>query len=470
MKKPTRSLSGVLPVAVVSKPIGCKHKCLYCPSLDVPKSYTPDSPAILRAKALGYDAYKQVRARLKVLKAMKHSTNKIELIIIGGTFLEMPLEYQKHFVKQCYDALNGFHSRSLEEAKKINEKAKNRVVGFCIETRPDVCGKAEILNALDYGVTRIELGVQAIDDKILEAVNRGHGVKEIINATALLKDSGFKVGYHFMPGLPGSSIKKDIQMYKKLFSDERFRPDQIKIYPVQVIKGSELEKLYNESKYMPYSKEELIELLIKLKLLTPRYCRIMRLMREVPKQWLVAGVISINLRQELSEIMKARGLRCSCIRCREIGFRERELKEREEAQDRKEKNGEKEKVEKCEFKIKITRYNASKGKEFFIEAINEDDSLLGLLRLRFPYKPFISELEDRAIVRELHVYGRALKIGEIKADASQHRGIGKSLLEIAESIAKQSYDGIAIISGVGVREYYRKLGYMLVGHYMIKSL
>jgi elongator complex protein 3 len=452
-KKPTRSLSGVLPVAVVTKPIGCKHNCLYCPSLDVPKSYTPESPAILRAKALDYDPYKQVVARLNVLKAMGHVTNKIELIFIGGTFLETEKYYQYAFVKACYDALNKKRAKSLEEAKSLNENSDNRVVAFCIETRPDVCSKDDILRLLDFGVTRVELGVQAIDDKILCNVNRGHGVKEIKEATQRLRDSAFKIGYHFMPGLPGSSFEKDVKMYKRLFEDESFKPDHVKIYPTQVIKGSGLERLYCQGKYQPYTKTQLIELLIRLKLLTPRYCRIMRVMREVPRQWLVAGIVNINLRQEIKEIMEKRGQKCQCIRCREAGFAGFANASKFSIKD---------------VEIKVTEYKANKGKEFFIEAL-ANDILLGLIRLRFPYKPFIPLLKNKALVRELHVYGKALALKE-NAKAVQHRGIGKLLLETAEETARQKYDAIAVISGVGARQYYRKLGYVLEQNYMVKKL
>lgn len=447
MKKPVRSLSGILPLVVVTRPKSCKHNCIYCPSLNAPKSYVPES--VLIPKALNYDPFKQVAKRLEVLRKMEHPTDKIELIIIGGTFLETSKRYQYSFVKKCYDALNNKKTKNLKQAKKINEKAENRVVAFCIETRPDVCSKEDIKRMLGFGVTRVELGVQAIDEKILKKVGRGHGVKEIIEATERLRDSCFKIGYHIMPGLPGSNIEKDIAMYKKIFSDENFKPDHIKIYPTQVIKGTGLEKLYYAGKYNPYTKEELIELIIKLKTLTPRYCRIMRIMREFPRQWIVAGCININLRQEVKKIMEERGIKCNCIRCREVGFL-------------------KEKIDLKEMEIKITKYKANKGKEFFIEATC-NDALLGLIRLRFPHKPFLPVLKDKALVRELHVYGRALRIKD-KKEAIQHRGIGKILLEIAENIAKEKYDAIAIISGVGVREYYRKHGYRLRENFMIKKI
>ena len=285
-KKPVRSISGVTPLAVVIKPRPCPHgSCIYCPTLGVPKSYTPESPAIIRARQLNYDAYKQVKARLKILKLMKHQTDKIELIIIGGTFLAYPIQYQYNFIKRCYDDFNCKKAKTLEEAKTINENAKHRDEALCIETRPDYAKQQHIKHMLDFGTTRVELGVQTIYNNIYRLINRGHTLKEVIEATRLLKDSGFKLGYHIMPGLPGSNIKKDIAMFKKLFNDERFRPDQLKIYPTQVIKGSILEQWYWQGKYKPYSKQELIELLTRYYALTPRYCRIMRVMREIPKQW-----------------------------------------------------------------------------------------------------------------------------------------------------------------------------------------
>ncbi len=436
MKKPTTGLGLVLPVVVLSKHIGCKHNCIYCPK--------PLKSCIPEISANNCDAYKQVKARLKALRKLrtKHATNKIELIITGCNFLEMPKDYQYGFVKSCYDAINDKKSYSLDEAKKINENAKNRVVAFCLDTK-DV-HKEDIQRALEFGVTHIELLVQALDDKILSIVESGNTVKDIAKITAFLKDSAFKVGYNFMLGLPGSDLKKDIKMYKKMFSDEKFKPDQLKIYPTQVVKGSRLEIMYNKGEYKPYTKDELIELLIRLKQLAPRYCRVMLIIREIPKRLLVAGGFNISLKQEITKIMKEQGIKCECIRCRETYG---EIDTKQEVLD--------------EISIKITKYDASKGKEFFIEALS-NDLFFGLARLRFPYKPFIPELEDCAVLRELHVYGKALAI--------KNKGIGKKLLETAETIAAQSYDKIAVISGVGAREYYRKFGYIVVGNYMIKSI
>ncbi|MEM4702964.1 MAG: tRNA uridine(34) 5-carboxymethylaminomethyl modification radical SAM/GNAT enzyme Elp3 [Candidatus Pacearchaeota archaeon] len=449
VRKPTKTVSGVTPVAVVVKPRACNHgTCLYCPTLGVPQSYTPKSPAVIRAIMLDYDPYKQVQARIKAFKVMKHPTDKIELIIMGGTFLSYPIEYQYDFIKACYDALNRKKSKTLEEAKKFNEKSKHRCVALCIETRPDVCNNEEIKRMLEFGCTRVELGVQAIDDKIYKKVKRGHKVKDVIEATRNLKNAGFKVGYHVMPGLPGSNFNKDIKMFKKIFWNENFRPDQLKIYPCQVIQGSELEKLYWQGKYRPYTNEELIKLLIELKKIVPRYCRIMRVMREIPPEFLVAGTTRIDLRKVVAEEMARQGLKCRCIRCREIGFALLKSK----------------KIDK-NLKLNKIEYKASKGEEFFLEIINKDDIIFGLARLRIP------ENRKELLVRELHVYGPALELGKKARKGAQHRGIGRWLMNEAEKIAQEhGCEKIRVISGVGVREYYRNLGYKLENEYMIKNL
>ncbi len=465
IRKPSKTLSGVTPLAVVLKPKACNHGiCLYCPSLHVPQSYTPKSPAIMRAMMLDYNAYKQVKARLRAYSVMNHPTDKIELIIMGGTFLDYPIKYQEKFVKDCYDALNNKKSRNLSEAKKKNETAKHRCVALCIETRPDVCGKQEIQRILNYGCTRVELGVQAIDNKIYEKVKRGHTVKDVIDATKLLKDSGFKVGYHIMPGLPGMTTAKDLKMFRKLFNDQRFKPDQLKIYPCQVIRGAELEKWYWQEKYKPYNKQELKKLLIRMLKIIPNYCRVMRIMREIPPAYLIAGVINIDLRSEFEkEIRDTEGK--NKIKINEIRFREIGRQKNKENIDRK-------------VKIKITKYKASEGEEYFIEAVNKNKILFGLLRLRFPDKVFIDELKDAVIIRELHVYGKAIEIGK-SGKQSQHIGIGKMLMQKAEKIVEKEnnknkqgkkFQKIAVISGVGVREYYKKLGYKLKGNYMVKRL
>jgi elongator complex protein 3 len=451
IRKPTKTIAGVTPLAVMLPPRKCEHGlCIYCPNLDVPQSYTPKSPVVLRASSLNYDSYKQVKSRLNAFNAMNHPTEKIELIIMGGTFLQYPEEFQEQFIKRCYDALNNKKSSSLEKAKKINETAKNRCVALCIETRPDTCSPKNIKNILKFGATRIELGVQIIDDKIYKKIKRGHVVQDVINATKNLKEAGFKIGYHLMPGLPGSSLNKDIKLFKKIFSDSRFKPDQIKIYPCQVMPGSELEELYWNGNYCPYTKEETEKIIFGMLKKVPRYCRVMRIMREIPPEYIVAGTINIDLRKDIEEELRQKNAKIREIRFREIGFAQR---------DNREINS--------DLKLKITKYKASGGKEYFLEIINKDDLLFGLLRLR---------LSKKAIIRELHVYGQALKIGEKSLAGYQHQGLGKWLMEEAEKIVLKNknpqYDKIYIISGVGVREYYKKLDYELDDDwvYMVRKI
>lgn len=452
LRKPTRTISGVAPLAVMLPPRPCKHGvCLYCPSLNAPQSYTPESPAVLRARQFEYDAKKQVSARLESLSTMNHPTDKIELIVMGGTFLNFPREFQFKFIKECYDALNEKESKNIDEAKKINETSKHRCVALCIETRPDFCSDEQIKDMLTWGTTRVEIGVQAVDDKIYKKINRGHTVKDVFLATERLKKAGFKVGYHLMPGLPGANYKKDISLFKKIFSLEKFRPDQIKIYPCQVLKGAGLEKLYYNRKYVPYNKEQLQKLLVDFLKIVPEYCRVMRIMREIPGNYLVAGVSDIGLRSSVEEEIRKRKLKIKEIRFREIGFALRDNRV-------------------IDTKVKIVKkvYSASNGKEIFLEAVNKDGILFGLLRLRLD-----KDKANGSMVRELHVYGPTMNLGERGSDSWQHRGLGKELMAEAEKISKKAgYKKIKVISGVGVREYYRSSGYELdkEGIYMEKEL
>lgn len=440
IRKPSKTLAGVTPIAVMCKPRKCNHgTCVYCPSLNVPQSYTPKSPPVLRALRLKYDSYSQVISRLTAFEAMHHPTSKIEIIIMGGNFLEYPAAYQENFVKSVYEALNGKKSKSLSEAKKMNETAKHRCVALCIETRPDSCDKKNIKKMLLWGVTRVELGVQCLDDKIYKFVKRGHNVKSVASATKLLKDAGFKIGYHMMLGLPLSDKVKDFKMFIELFKDERFKPDQLKIYPCQVICGAELVDLYKKGKYKPYTKEEIQELVIKIMKLIPNYCRVMRIMREIPPDFLIAGVTRIDLRKDIDDELKKQKAKINEIRFREIGFSLRDL------QKGRINN---------KLKLKITEYNSSGGKEYFLEFINKDNILFGLCRLRI--------VDSNAFIREIHVYGQALSLGEKGKNFGQHLGLGKQLLKKAEEICvSNKIKNIQVISGVGVREYYKKLGYKL---------
>lgn len=457
VRKPTKTIAGVTPIAVMVEPRKCSHGiCRYCPVFDVPQSYTPASPPVLRAKRHKYESYGQIESRLKAFEVMHHPTEKIEIIILGGTFLDYPIKYQYKFIKGIYDALNGKKSSTLEKAKKLNEKTKHRCVALCIETRPDFAGEEEIKRALDFGCTRMEIGVQILDDKIYKHINRGHTVQDVINATKNLRNAGFKIGYHIMPGLPKSNPKKDLELFKLLWKNKDFKPDQLKIYPTQVMKNTGLEKDFKRGKFKPYTLNQIQELLVKMFKTIPEYCRTMRVMRQFTPEHLIAGTTRISLRKDLDEDLRDRNIKIKEIRFREIGFA-------------LQRGG---KIDK-NVEIKTTEYKAGDGKEYFIQVVNKDNILFGLLRLRIPNNlenPLIKELRNCALIREIHVYGQSLKLGEKNKSEGQHKGLGKKLMKTAEKIVKQNkINKIAVISGIGVRDYYRKLGYQLDKHYMIKE-
>ncbi|MFP4116885.1 MAG: tRNA uridine(34) 5-carboxymethylaminomethyl modification radical SAM/GNAT enzyme Elp3 [Candidatus Aenigmatarchaeota archaeon] len=453
-RRPSRSKSGVSIVAVMTSPEECPHgTCVYCPRDEgAPQSYVDNEPAVMRAQQNGFDPYKQTERRLEQLELTGHHGNKIELIVMGGTFPARDYSYQKEFVKGCFDAFNQEESESLEEAKRKNEEAEHRCVGLTVETRPDYCKEKEIKRMLNLGTTRVELGVQVPDDDVYRKVDRGHSVEDVAEATKLLKDSGLKVTYHYMPGLPGSDFQQDLEYFEKLFSDWRFMPDALKIYPTLVVKNSELEELYEKGEYEPYSDEELIDLMVEVRKRIPPWVRVMRLNRDVPAEAIVGGCKKSNLRQIVSRELEERGKGCRCIRCREVG--------------RSDINKE------LEFELVVRSYRASDGKEYFLSFENkEEDVIAALLRLRIPNEPFVEDLnKDTGLVRELHVYGPEVPL-EGKNGGVQHHGYGRRLLKRAEEIAdEKGMDELAVISGVGARNYYRKLGYKLAGNYMVKGL
>ncbi|MFH0890117.1 MAG: tRNA uridine(34) 5-carboxymethylaminomethyl modification radical SAM/GNAT enzyme Elp3 [Candidatus Aenigmatarchaeota archaeon] len=462
VKKRVRTISGVTVVAVMTKPLQCPGRCVYCPGgvdkeIPTPKSYLPKSPVVMRAAKLNYDPYVQVRSRLKALVAMKHIADKIELIIMGGTFMAAPVQYRYDFVKGCYDGINGFVSKTLEDAKKANETAANRCVALCLETRPDWAYERQINQMLDFGATRVEIGVQLPDDESYMLTKRGHTVEDVVRSTKLLKDSGFKVYYHYMCNLPGSDLEKDLEMFKKLFSDSRFRPDGVKIYPCLVLDNTELKKWYDKGEHYAYTNDELVGLITKIKLNIPRYARISRIMRDIPAEYVVGGTKYSHLRDAIKAAMNKNGTKCVCIRCREVGYNLL--------------NGKK--VDEASVKMERLDYDASGGNEIFLSFEDKNDILLGLLRLRIPSKPFRPEItQNTSLVREMHVFGKEAGIGSVSSsDQFQHRGYGKKLLQEAEKISKEhGMKKIAVISGVGAREYYRKLGYELEGAYMTKKL
>ncbi len=456
MKRPVRSASGVVIVAVMAPPASCPGRCIYCPQgKDAPKSYTGYEPASMRAKRMGFDPYKQVSHRINQLEAVGHATDKVELIIMGGTFPSLPAEEQKHFIKRCFDALNEKDAKTLEEAHNLNEKARHRCVALTIETRPDFCKEEHINLMLEFGTTRVELGVQSLNEEVLRKVNRGHSVDDVVRATQLLKDSGLKVCYHLMPGL-FQSMEEDIDMFRKLFKDERFMPDMLKIYPTLVIEGTELFEMWKKGEYVPLDNESAAEIIARAKAFIPEWCRIMRVQRDIPARLISAGVTASNLREHVQKKAKELGIRCRCIRCREAGhkfYKENLVPEKEE--------------------MVVRAYKASRGKEFFISIEDtEKDILLGFCRLRFPCKPFRPELRDNvAVVRELKVFGTALPLSIRSKLSFQHKGYGRRLMKKAEKIAKaHGYEKLAVISAVGTRAYYRKLGYEREGVYMVKEL
>jgi len=449
MRKISRTISGVTPVAVMVEPNPCPGECVYCPTYpEAPQSYTSESPVVIRARKSDYDPKRQVEDRLRILAEMGHPTDKVELIIMGGTFLAYPEEYEHQFIKSCYDALNGSLSPDLETAKRVNEQAKHRCVGLCIETRPDWCGDQEMKRMLEFGATRVELGVQTLDDNIYRLVRRGHTITEVMNATRVLKDCGFKVYYHWMPGLPGSTVDHDLELSQQLFSDQNFRPDGLKLYPTLVVAGTELERWYYNHRYQPYPEEEMIDLMVKIKALVPGYARISRVMRDIPSKFIIAGLKDSSLRDAIKRRMKELGVSCRCIRCREYGHRYRDGWKIGEPQ------------------LHRLDYQASGGREVFLAFEDDKETLFGLLRLR------VKEGQDFALVRELHVFGPEVRVGEEPLTAVQHRGLGRELLKEAERIAKGEFQAcqLKVLSGVGARDYFREWGYRLDNGYMVKDL
>ncbi len=494
--KPVRTMSGVSPIALMTAPFKCPHgKCIYCPGGlesdfgDVPQSYTGMEPSTMRGIRNRYDPYLITFNRLEQYIASGHMPEKCEVIIQGGTFPSFPLKYQTEFIYYVYKALNDFgkiffkkgeidiekyrkffempgifgeekrvkriqekilklklkNVKTLAEEQKKNETAKLRCIALCIETRPDYCYEEHINKILKFGGTRIELGVQSLDESILKKIKRGHGLKEIYKATKLAKNSLLKVGYHIMPGLPGSSMKKDVLMFKKLFSDEKLKPDALKIYPTMVMKGTKLYDYWKKKKYIPMTTEKAVKVIVSGKKYVPEYCRIMRVQRDIPKQAISAGVNMTNLRQVIEKKVV-----CRCIRCREPRNRKVNFE-----------------------KIVLKRYDflASESKEIFLSFEDtENDILIGFCRLRLIKESFRKEIKKGDLgIRELHVYGKLTGIGE-KGDI-QHKGYGKRLILEAEKIAKElGSKQVHIISGIGVREYYYKLGYKVNGVYVSKKI
>jgi elongator complex protein 3 len=445
-RKPSRALSGVSVVAVMTSPAHCPHgKCVFCPGgveYMTPQSYTGEEPAALRAKMADYDAYKQVKNRLKQYYLIGQTPSKVELIIMGGTFTSRSWKYQKEFITDCFKALNNKKESGLKRVQLTNETAKHRCVGLTIETRPDEINTKTINRMLELGATRVELGVQTVYDSVLKKSERGHTVKDVIKATKLLKDAGFKINYHLMTNMPGSDLKKDFKSFKKIFNHERFKPDMIKLYPTLLIKGTKLYELYKAMKWKPYTLKETVNLIARVKKFVPSHVRIMRIQRDIPSFLIESELKKSNLRQLVQKEMKNRDWVCKCIRCREAGRNKGVFKK---------------------ARVKTKRYTASKGVEYFIEFTDDKNVLFGFIRARIPSK------SKTLLVRELHVYGEQVPIGG--KGSVQHRGIGKALLGRVEELAvKKGLKKVKVISGVGVRGYYKRLGYERDGFYMSKFI
>ena len=459
MVKPAKTASGIAVIAVMPKPYECPHgRCMYCPGgveFNTPLSYTGTEPATRAAQRFSYDPYQQVSSKMQQLQSRGHETGKTEIVIVGGTFPFMPADYQRQFAKSCYDALNGRKSAILEEAMTVNENADNRCVGFTVETKPDYCKEPHIELMLELGVTRVEIGVQSLRNNVYKLVNRGHTLDDVVDAFRIARDAGYKIVAHMMPGLPGSSPQKDMEDFKRLFEDDAFKPDMLKIYPTLVLEHTGLFKMHQSGKYHAYSDNELVSVIVEAKKVVPEWVRIMRVQREIESKDIIAGPKSGNLRQIVLKKLGQQGYKCKCIRCRETG-----LQRRYPAED--------------EVTLRRTDYSASGGREIFMAYESRDgETILGFVRLRKVARTHRSELVGSAIVRELHVYGQAVSVGSKSTDGSyQHRGYGAKLLKEAERVAKDelAIDKIAVISAVGTRQYYKRLGYHQDGPYVSKVL
>lgn len=472
MIKPGRSLSGVTPLAAMMKPFNCPGECIYCPlELNMPKSYLSDEPAAQRAKKLNFDAKAQISQRLEQLKMNGHPTDKLEIIVVGGTYSAYPEDYKIRFIGDIYSAVNdnapsnpplrlrgGRGSylteiwKFVEREIKFNETAKQRIVALSVETRPDWVTEAEVRLLRRLGVTKVQLGVQAIDEEISRVTKRGHGQAEVAEATRLLRNAGMKICYHVMPNLPGSNPKKDVEMAKLIYTDPRFMPDYVKLYPCMVIKGTALYRLWQKGQFTTYDDETLKKVLKEISAITPEWVRVDRLIRDISKGWVGAGSVKTNMRQEVERELIAEGRPCRCIRCREIGAGS---------------------YEDTNLEFKAIELTTMGGREVFFSYENEH-KLFALLRLRLPdpsEKMLFPELNGAAIIREVHSYGQAVPLATRSKGKSQHQGLGRLLMEKAEEeAAKNGYRKLAVIAAVGTREYYKKLGYVLEDLYMTKDL
>jgi elongator complex protein 3 len=451
--KPNRTLSGVTVVTVLTKPFPCPGKCIFCPTdVRMPKSYLPDEPGAMRALQHQFDPYTQVQARLEAYRAVGHPTDKVELLILGGTWSSYKRDYQEWFVRRCFDAMNGADSPTLAEAQQRNETAGHRNVGLVVETRPDHIDPGELAWLRKLGVTKVQMGAQSFDDRILALNQRGHTAAETGRATALLRAAGFKIVLHWMPNLLGASPESDSRDFARMW--DGYCPDEIKIYPNQLLANAELYDYWQRGEFTPYTTAELADLIVSIKPSIPRYCRVNRVVRDIPSTNVVAGNKRTSLRQDVQAELRRRGERCQCIRCREVRRRE---------------------VSSAALHYEELVYQAGGAKEHFLAYNTPDDHLAGFLRLSLPGEAApsagMAELERAAIIREVHVYGQSLPVGSERDGAAQHIGLGTRLIEEAEEIARRAgFDRLVVISAVGTRRYYAARGFRRGEFYMSKTL
>ncbi len=472
--KPTRTNSGVAVVTVLTKPFPCPGNCIYCPNeSNMPKSYIASEPGAQRALSNKFDPYAQVFNRLIALKNVGHNIEKVELIILGGTWSYYDKEYQRSFIHDCFKALNDVKEDSrdyvkpreeelkkatwedIDKVHKENETAYCRNVGLVLETRPDYITEEELIRMRRLGATKIQMGIQSLSNKILKKNRIGRKNDSVKNAFKLLRRMGFKIHGHWMPNLYGSTVKRDIKEYKKLWGKD-YSPDELKIYPTSIIDNTHLNYLYQQGLYAPYTDRELTDLLKTVLPLTPRYCRLTRVVRDIPSNEIVAGNKKTNLRQLVQQEMEKENIKMEDIRSREIRG---------------------EKVTEDMLEMEKIEYNTTVSKEIFISYKTKNtDKICGFLRLSLPkgkyrHKHFLDELKGCAIIREVHVYGKVLGLGKDSNGESQHLGLGKRLIEEAEKISKDNdFKRISVISAIGTREYYKKRGYQNINLYMHKNL
>ena len=465
--KPVRSISGVYVITVMPKPYPCPkdEPCIYCfggPDVGTPQSYTGCEPAGRRAREHDFDPYEQVKSRIEQLETIGHNVDKVELIIFGGTLTYYPQDYFEWFVTRCLNAVSGVNTTTIEKAQSTAENASIKISDITLETRPDYCKKSHVDTMLDLGVTRIELGVQTAYDDVYHIINRGHSVDDVVEATQIAKDSGFAVIYHMMLGLPGSSIKRDLNAFQTIFHDDRFKPDAIKIYPTLIMPDTKLHQMWKHDLYKPYSLDETVDLVANVKKDVPRWVRIQRIQRDVPANLISGGVTRGDLRLLVQDKMRREQKVCQCIRCREVGHVQYKSGYEPDPND---------------VQIMIDRYAASGGEEVFLSFEDiKKKVLIGLIRLRWPsqnaHRKETKNLRS-TLVRELHVYGPLVQVGmKAKGSEWQHRGWGERLMQSAERFSKEEFDAkkIIVLAGIGTRSYYQRFGLKREGPYMVKEI